>query len=72
MICNIFFRQIQGPFTDPTEIHVESLIQGKDYRNRFLLLADPKKEFLWDSNMETNIEYETNNNRKIVHGRAIL
>lgn len=74
IFCNhkFRFRQIKGPFADPIEITLDSLILGKDYRNLILLSADPTKEFLWDSNAESYIEYETKNNKKIVHGRAIL
>ncbi|XP_055323868.1 protein vreteno [Sitodiplosis mosellana] len=71
-VLELSSRKIKGPFVDPVEITIDSLVQGKDYRNRFLLLADPSKDFLWDSNAEANIEFETNNNRTIVHGRAIL
>lgn len=65
-------RQIQGPFSDPVEFILNPVVQGKDYRNMLLLLADPTKEFLWNSNVEAIIPFEINNNKKIIHGRAIL
>lgn len=43
-----------------------------NYKNLLLRSADPTKEFLWNSNDETYMEFTAENNKKIIHGRAIL
>lgn len=64
---------MKGPFSKPSRnaYQFPKIIDGSDYQNENLMIADPRKEFMVDTHILNRVPYEYGS-KQVLDGRVVF